>query len=564
MCGIFALLNKEINNNIYKSFLLGQSRGPENSIIQAGTEKDNFILGFHRLAINGLDMISNQPINLEHSTVICNGEIYNYKELAEKYNFILNTNSDCEIILHLYNKFGILETLTLLDGVFAFVLVDNKNGNLFVARDRFGVRPLFESKIFSSQTSNFIFGFASELKVLSNITNTTNTNNSSNLTKNSSNLINNLITPIMPGTYTEFSKNNNNIFIKVREKISYYQYPEINSHFDNIIHVNNSIVETFNKAVYKRVVGTTQRPIACLLSGGLDSSLVCALVCKYYGNCVETYSIGLEGSEDLKYATIVAKHLNTKHTNIVLTEDEFFDAIPSVVRAIESYDTTTVRASVGNYLIGKYIKENSNAKVIFNGDGADELMGGYLYFNAAPDSGEFDRECKRLLTDIHYFDVLRSDRCISCHGLEPRTPFLDINWVNTYLSIPNNIRCHSINNKCEKFLIRNAFSILEPDLLPNEILWRTKEAFSDGVSSLNKSWFKIIDEKVTALYMNNTIKKEISPYLNQVNTTLEKAYYKFLFNCNYKNYEYIIPYLWMPRFIDATDASARTLSIYKS
>ena len=551
MCGIFALLNKEINNNIYKSFLLGQSRGPENSIIQCGSKSDNIILGFHRLAINGLDTISNQPINLEYSTLICNGEIYNYKDLAIKYNFKLNTNSDCEIILHLYNKFGILETLTLLDGVFAFILIDNKNSKVFVARDRFGVRPLFERNTFLKEYNSYIYGFASEVKVLNNIK------------IDNEIVLNNNIIPFTPGTYSEFSKNNNNIFNKNKEKISYYQYPEINTMLTNINDINQIIVNNFNKAIYKRVVGTSERPIACLLSGGLDSSLVCALVTKYYGNKIETYSIGLEGSEDLKYATIVANHLNTKHTNITLTEDEFFSAIPAVIQTIESYDTTTIRASVGNYLIGKYIRENSNAKVIFNGDGSDELMGGYLYFNAAPTSEEFDKECKRLLTDIHYFDVLRSDRCISTHGLEPRTPFLDFNWVSSYLSIPKNIRCHNNNNNCEKFLIRNAFSILEPNLLPKEILWRTKEAFSDGVSSLNKSWFKIIDEKVTQLYMSNLIQKEISPYLKDKDSTLEKAYYRYLFDCNYKNYQNIIPYLWMPKFIDATDASARTLSIYK-
>ena len=166
------------------------------------------------------------------------------------------------------------------------------------------------------------------------------------------------------------------------------------------------------------------------------------------------------------------------------------------------------------------------------------------------------------MNNIHFFDVLRSDRCISCHGLEPRTPFLDINWVNKYLSIPHYIRCHSTNKQCEKFLIRNAFSLLEPELLPEKIIWRTKEAFSDGVSSLDKSWYKIIDEKITQLYMNNIIKNEINPYLNIEDSTLEKAYYRYLFNSNYKNYENVIPYLWMPKFVDSKDASARTLSIY--
>jgi asparagine synthase (glutamine-hydrolysing) len=213
-------------------------------------------------------------------------------------------------------------------------------------------------------------------------------------------------------------------------------------------------------AVHKRCENT-ERPIACLLSGGLDSSLITALVQEFHNDNgmppVETYSIGLAGSEDLRYAKIVADHLGTKHTEIVLTEKDFVDAIPDVIRSIESYDTTTVRASIGNWLLGEYIAKHSKAKVIFNGDGSDELMGGYLYMNACPDSIEYDRESRRLLRDIHAFDVLRSDKSISSHGLEPRTPFLDRSWVQFYLSIHPDIRNHRFQNQCEKFLVRFAF-----------------------------------------------------------------------------------------------------------
>ena len=197
-----------------------------------------------------------------------------------------------------------------------------------------------------------------------------------------------------------------------------------------------SIYNNLCNAVKKRVQGTTERPIACLLSGGLDSSLITALVNKYHKGQLNTFSIGMKGSEDLKYAREVADHLKTNHTEIILTPEEFFDAIPDVIRTIESYDTTTVRASVGNYLVGKYISENSDCKVIFNGDGSDELTGGYLYFLKAPNAIEFDAECRRLIHEIHFFDVLRSDRCIAAHGLEPRTPFLDRTFVNEYLNIP--------------------------------------------------------------------------------------------------------------------------------
>ena len=223
---------------------------------------------------------------------------------------------------------------------------------------------------------------------------------------------------------------------------------------------------------------------------------------------LHTWSIGLEGSEDLRYAQLVADHIGTIHHSIVVSEKEFLDAIPAVVWAIESYDTTTVRASVGNWLISKYIKENSDAKVIFNGDGADELMGGYLYFHMAPDAIDFDKECRRLLSNIHYFDVLRSDRSISSHGLEARTPFLDRSFVQTYLSLDPVVRHHALNNKPEKYLMRQAVELFGDNLLPREVLWRTKEAFSDGVSKQTKSWFEIIQEHVRNVvfdsYKNHT------------------------------------------------------------
>jgi asparagine synthase (glutamine-hydrolysing) len=549
MCGIFALLNQEIDNDIYNAFLLGQNRGPEDSVLVAGKKEDNYIFGFHRLAINGLNSESSQPLRFLNCKLICNGEIYNYKELEQLLDIKLNTQSDCEIIIHLYRKFGIVDTLKKLDGVFAFILLDEINKNIFVARDRFGVRPLFEQ---INEQDTDIYGFASEVKVLKNLSEKNET------LQNLESGRNNSINTFLPGTYKQFIYNHGVYEFFCSDY--YYNYPSSYLFFRDESLINHHIVDSFEKAIKKRVVDTTDRPIACLLSGGLDSSIVCALVAQYYGNNnLETYSIGLEGSEDLKYAQLVADFLGTKHTNVIVSETEFFQAIPEVIYAIESYDTTTVRASVGNYLIGKYIKENSEAKVIFNGDGSDELMGGYIYFNSCPNSSEFDKECKRLLNDIHYFDVLRSDRCISTHGLEPRTPFLDYTWVNAYLSIEPNQRFQA--GKIEKYLFRNAFQTLKPGILPEEILWRNKEAFSDGVSSLNRSWYEIIDEKVKYLYKFNFIQEQIKPYLTEDNT-LEKAYYRFLYEKHFKNLGHLIPYFWMPKFVEANDASARTLKTY--
>jgi asparagine synthase (glutamine-hydrolysing) len=271
---------------------------------------------------------------------------------------------------------------------------------------------------------------------------------------------------------------------------------------------------------------------------------------------LETYSIGLAGSEDLKYAKIVADYLKTNHTEIVVTEKQMFDAIPEVIEAIGSYDTTTVRASIGNYLLGKYIAKNSSAKVIFNGDGSDEICGGYLYMGNCPDSIEFDKETRRLLKDIHLFDVLRSDKSISSHGLEPRTPFLDKSFVNYYLSIPSYVRYHKNFGYCEKYLLRKSFSnplyvnLEGKPLLPDTILWRKKEAFSDGVCGRERSLFQILQDFIS-------IKLNLP-----ANIETEKKYYKSIFEKYYPNTSYILPYFWMPKYTNATDPSARTLQIY--
>ena len=551
MCGIFALLNQDLDENIVTIFNNGVKRGPENSII---SQINNLILGFHRLAINGIDSKSNQPFDINNIKLICNGEIYNFRELAKDNDITMTTNSDCEIIIHLYKKFGIEYTLNLLDGVFAFILYDIKLDQIFIARDPYGVRPLFYFE------ENNTIGFASEIKSLYNLC----------INKNN-------IFEFPVGSYN-YIKNN-----KLSQFSKYTCLPFRNEIYNTLLD-NKLFTEIYNKlniAVKKRVVGTTERPIGCLLSGGLDSSLIACLVNKElqlnnYKNqekkILNTFSIGLPGSEDLKYARIVSKHINSNHHEIIVSEDDFFNAIPEVIATIESYDTTTVRASVGNYLVSKYIKENTDCKVIFNGDGADELMGGYLYFKKAPNSYEFDKECRRLLQDISKFDVLRSDRSISSNGLEARTPFLDRGWVEFYLSISREERYATTVNNCEKYLLRNAVEINNPELLPKEILWRKKEAFSDGVSGLDRSWYTIINEKIQILceadkeldlILHEILNNNSNIFLYNPPTTLEQSYYRYLYTKYYCGTEAIIPYFWMPKFVEAKDAIARTLNIYK-
>jgi len=576
MCGIFALLNNSTSNislnEIENEFNKGKKRGPEFSKLDATYMK--MILGFHRLAINGLNNVSNQPLVINDIVLICNGEIYNYKELYKTMDITPTTQSDCEVIIHLYLGYGIEQTLRMLDGVYAFVLYDNRlttdlNNKLYVARDPFGVRPLYYLKHVNTKYNQYnlhnLYGFASELKCLEYFYNLNSHFYS--------------IKQFQPGTYSVFNFGNkvNAQWEVLKENVPYF-LPHFSHTWDFKINdmdpclfyenIYSKIATYFNAAVIKRCI-TTERPIACLLSGGLDSSLVAALVNNYYlkqglPNKLETYSIGLEGSEDLKYAQKVADYLGTQHTTVIVTEQQMFDAIPEVIRAIESYDTTSVRASIGNYLLGKYIADNSEAKVIFNGDGSDELLGGYLYMNSCPDDIEFDKEIRRLLKDIHLFDVLRSDKCISSHGLEPRTPFLDRSFANFILSLPPAFRNHNNCKSIEKFILRHSFSgdVFETynnkQILPDEILWRKKEAFSDGVSSHGRSLYTILQEHIASTLNKHNATNEWTPCI-----LTERTYYKQLFDTYYPGCSTILPYFWMPKYILSDDPSARTLAIYK-
>lgn len=561
MCGIFALLNynksKLNTNQIGNQAQKGQHRGPDSYKIDIN---NNIFLAFYRLAINGLDKRSEQPLKYNNKVLICNGEIYNYKQLYKLMDIKPISNSDCEVIIHLYEKYGIEYTINILDGVFAFVLIDNDLNKIYICRDPFGVRPLFilsseeyQDAWCETQERN-ILGFASEMKQLYYFTQ----DNDDNEYKGYGNL---RINQFEPGTYMELEKYENEKWVlNAHNRYTNFHLTRItpdNSEM-NIDIVTNNIHDIFCEAVFKRVV-TSDRPVACLLSGGLDSSIVASIVSKIYDRPLETFSIGLEGSEDLKYAREVAKHIKSNHTEVVVSEEDFFAFIPKVIQMIESYDTTTVRASVGNMLIAQYISETSDAKVIFNGDGSDELMGGYLYMNHAPECLEFDNECKRLLKNISQYDVLRSDRSISTQGLEPRTPFLDRDFVMFYLSIPANYRFET-NKKQEKYLFRKAFD--RDNYLPKDVLWRRKEAFSDGVSSQSRSWYQIIEEMVrkqkNVKYDHNIVYNHNPP------ETIEQLYYRTIFENNYKEQAHLIPYFWMPKYIDATDSSARTLEIYNN
>lgn len=540
MCGIWASfgISKPSATDVSGCVQKLLPRGPEYMAIR--NYENNVILGFTRLAINGLTPAGHQPIEEGDISVVCNGELYNYKELAARYDIPLpEGSSDCAILPALLSKLSLTEVCRALDGVFAFVAYDKRRRTLMVARDPYGVRPLFIGAGEGFQA------FASEIKALTPICEK--------------------VQSFPPGTYYEFKLPEDGKQEVEVLGFSYHSVPWLKTPiFDDEQVACQALRAATERAVEKRLM--SDRPIGSLLSGGLDSSLIAAIAAKNLakvGRKLSTFSIGMPGSTDLVYAKMVADKIGSIHYNIELKPDEFFNAIRSVISAAETYDITSVRASVGNYLVGKYIRENTDIKVVFNGDGSDEIGGGYLYFYRAPNDDEFEAESQRLLRDIHLFDVLRSDRSMASHGLEARTPFLDRQLVNTWRSIPTRLR-RPTKDQMEKYILRKAFD--DADLLPADVLWRKKEAFSDGVSSTDKPWHAQINDWAREQIpdIDDELKNAAQKYPHCPPKTAEALLYRRIFEEIYgKSSVDVIPYFWMPKWSPETnDPSARTLSLY--
>ena len=531
MCGILYYQgNTDLcEENIYSAIKTLDLRGPDNN--NYSKIDDSKHMGFARLSINDISSNGNQPlIKNDNYYLICNGEIYNHKELQQENEFQTKSNSDCEIIIHMYEKYGIEKTIKNLDGVFAFVLYDKSKNKIFIGRDPYGVRPLFIGK-----TSNNELLICSEIKPISNLCSQ--------------------IKRFPIGSFGELEDNSCDITFQ-----RYHNYHFIfNNDTEEVI--KEKIRQLFTQAVDKRLM--SDRPIGCLLSGGLDSSLVSALISRNYEPyTLNTFSIGMKGSTDLYYANLAAKHIKSNHHNIELTNEDFLNAIEETIYMIESYDITTVRASVGNYLVGKYIKENTDCKVIYNGDGSEEIMGSYLWLSNIDNEEDFYKENLKLLGEISYYDVLRSDRSISDNGLEPRVPFLDKKFVDYVMSIPPKYKMFG-NGIIEKKILREAFA--NTNLLPHEVLFRKKEAFSDGVSSQEKSWFQIIQEHLETQISDEEFKQKQQIYKHNPPHTKESLYYRELFEKHFKNHSNIIPHFWMPnpKWCNVTDPSARVLDNYE-
>ena len=554
MCGIWALLGIK-PTLMSPSYCVKQleARGPEG--LRIVDVSKNIVLGFTRLAINGLNEEGMQPMSIPHISWVCNGEIYNWRALKSEHLMLdVHSGSDCEVIGHLYEKYAdnLTSFFRSLDGVFAIILVDLKRRRVVVGRDPYGVRPLYYGMIEDEVGGTIARIFSSEIKGLGR------------------DCIR--IQAIQPGHYYVFPLDQKHMTL--HETCVQYHTPHwvVNpsmtpSHPSGLENACSALRFALEEAVRKRLM--TERPIAALLSGGVDSSLIAALAARFLRERnlppLKTFSIGMPGSTDLKFARQVADWIGSDHTEIVKTANEFFSAIPHVVRDIGSYDTTSVRASVGNWLVSKTIAEVSDCKVVFNGDGSDEIFGSYLYFYKAPTDRDFEEETERLLRDIHMFDVLRSDRCISSHGLEPRTPFLDKQFVAVAKQIATCWRRPS-KERCEKWILRRAFD--DGVTLPREVLWRRKEAFSDGVSSTEKSWYEEIQERCTALVPPDWATKiqGVAAYDYLTPQTAEQYYYRYLFLATYGPTPLsTVPYFWMPKWSPgATDPSARTLAVYSS
>lgn len=568
MCGIFFYGGRSYSEEqLREHFQKIQHRGPDQTRVvvvndphhRGENSPKTMFFGFHRLAImGGLEEASGQPMVHNGMYLICNGEIFNYAELRDRYGFVMRSGSDCEIVLHMYERFGIERTVAELDAEFAFVLWDSRIHSVFIARDPLGIRSLFWSfgsgdkrKAFSVENAELYV--ASEAKALTGIST-------------------HPISQFPAGACSEF--NFDTLTSKLYLFHNYFplEFNRLTGDAATEGAICAKLRELVTAAVDKRMMSA--RKIATLLSGGLDSTLVTALVKRHFADHqLDTYSIGLQGSVDLLFARQAAEYLKTNHHEVVVTEEEFLGAIRETIQQIESWDTTSIRASVGNYLVSKYIRANSDNVVIFCGDLSDEIFASYRGFMQAPSADDFYSENVRMIRDVQYFDLLRSDKSISGAGLEARVPFGDNDLIKYVMSIPPELKMFS-DARMEKYLLRRAFDDPENPILPRELLYRRKEAFSDGVSSHERSWFQIIREFVDTQVTDEEFEQEMlkieecklemgcenEPYPYDK----ESYYYWKIFQELYPGREDMIPYYWRHPFSANKDPSARLLECYRS
>mgnify|MGYP006083320317 FL=1 len=502
MCGIVCALDIKQNSNFLRSQILEMSkkvrhRGPDWSGIHCGK---NVLLAHERLAI--VDPASgNQPIFSHDKNLIlaANGEIYNHRLLKEKLSieYAFQTNSDCEIILALYKEKGI-NFLDDLNGIFGFVLYDEENNEYLIARDHMGIVPLY-----MGWDKFGTFYVASELKALEGVCNK--------------------IEIFPPGHF---------LFSRDSKLVKWYQrdwmnYESISNNETDL----NSLKNALEAAVHRQLMSDV--PYGVLLSGGLDSSITSALAKKYSKNRIESddqkaawypqlhsFAVGLVGSPDLKASKLVAEHIGSIHHEVTFTIQEGLDAIKDVVFHLETYDVTTIRASIPMYLMARVIK-SMGIKMVLSGEGADEIFGGYLYFHKAPSAEEFHKETVRKLDKLYQYDCLRANKSLAAWGIEGRVPFLDKEFIDVAMRI--NPKDKMINkDRMEKWVLRKSFE----SYLPKAIAWRQKEQFSDGVGY---DWIDSLKELVEENVSNDMFDNAKFTFPFQTPMSKEEYFYRSIF-----------------------------------
>jgi asparagine synthase (glutamine-hydrolysing) len=542
MCGIIVLWGPAVTPAMLEAAVaaLG-ARGPDS----VRTEQIGpFWIGFTRLQIQGAPG-TEQPFVLPNGhRVLVNGEIFNSEILRATLGLTVPEGaSDCAVIPALMTRGDLLldDIPRQLDGDFAIVAMDPSAGTAAAIRDPYGVRPLY----WATGPNRSWCGIASEVKAFPADADD--------------------VWAVEPGTIEFFAVENAAPAPVIWHQPPWLKIPRWRASLEGLTEGGAALRQALEEAVAKRL--TTVREVGACLSGGLDSSLVAAIAARRLarvGKRLHTYSVGMAGSPDLAHARLVAEHIGSVHHERLLTPEECLAAIPAVIRAIESFDITTVRASVGNWMVGALVAaETPTVKVVLNGDGADELLGGYLYMRAAPDDAAFEAETDRLLREIHRYDVARSERSMAAHGLESRSPFLDRQLVAVARGLPTEaLRPRA--DMMEKTILRTAFA--DTGLLPERVLWRRKEAFSDGISQgAGRSWYEMAREEGErwAAEGGDSWQTRAATYTVIPPPTAEALWYRELWEEEFPAAaaEAVAPVMWMPRFVEgATDPSARTLT----
>ena len=521
MCSIFCITEKQAERqHLSECFYRTVSRGPDMSDIR---ELPTGYMGFHRLAVMGLTAEGMQPFARGRDMLVCNGEIYGFRPLKrqlEEKGYVFASDSDCEILLPLYREYG-TEMFSMLDAEFALVLYDGEQGKYIAARDPVGIRPLYYG-----YTEHGAITFASEPK------------NLTGLVKE--------IFPFPPGHYYEDGS-----FICYSDIAAVSSY-----HRESLDEVCRGIRERLIAGVEKRL--DSDAPLGFLLSGGLDSSLVCAIGAKALKKPIRTFAIGMEKDAiDLKYARIVADYIGSEHTEVYMTPEEVIGSLEEVIRALATYDITTIRASMGMYLLCKAIHRTTDIRVLLTGEISDELFG-YKYTDFAPSAAEFQKESQKRVRELHMYDVLRADRCISVHSMEARVPFGDPEFVKYVMSIDPELKLNTYGKG--KYLLRRAF---EGDWLPPEILWREKAAFSDAVGHSMVDDLKAYSGKV---YGDDWEMRAEKYAYHAKPFTKESLLYREIFEKYYPGQAKMVKDFWMPNRdwegCNVSDPSARVLSNY--